>query len=117
MTTQRQSKRRARTSLTLWLILLTVGLGAFSAGSAPAQVTAREDSLSQAFFLLKYDYDVLLAKSTAESRVDSLRISLVNEAWESRLEAERELRTKILWTVIVSSLAAGGLIYLGTLAQ
>lgn len=83
-------------------------------GSASAQatarerplVTAREDSLAQAFFLMKYEKDV------AEARLD-----LVQKTWEARLEEERALRKKLLVTVLVSAVAAGALIYVGTLAD
>lgn len=104
-------------TLRLWPILLLLGWTLFSSGSASAQVTAREDSLAQAFLLLKLDYETQAAKYKAEAAVDSLRIDLVNQRWQSQLDAERELRNKLLLTMLVAAAVSGTLIYLGTLAD
>ena len=66
-----------------------------------------------AFFLLKYDYDVLLARSAGKASLDSLRISELNVFWQDRLDQERKMTVKMFVVAGVSAVLAALLFYVG----
>ena len=118
MITRKMYPRRGVILLTLWVTLLTAGLSLSLTGSANAQTaTAREDSLSRAFFLLKYDHALLSAKYTASARVDSLRLDQMGKFYAEQLKAEREMRRRIYTVMLLTALVTGGLFYAGSLSQ
>lgn len=96
----------------LWaLVLMSGSLGCWvGSGNVQAQESptiliseAEVDSLTQAFFLLKYDYDVLYAKSEADSMVFAQRISDIRAGYSRQI-----------LVVGVTALVTGLLFYAGS---
>lgn len=94
--------------------LLTSGLTVCWIGSASAALPrqesdARTDSLTTAFFLLKFDTDVERARMLATAKVDSLHIS----GLESALADARKQRYRDMLTFGIAAAFAGVIFYLG----
>ena len=113
MTRQRRLQKQGTDYRILWPMILLVALGAFSSGSAYAQTTAETDSLTTAFFLLKYDFDLLKAKSEGVAQLDSLRFNQMQSYMEMRVADEKAIRNRGYLMMGVSVILAGTLIYLG----
>lgn len=108
----KQHKKQARILPKLWPILLVVSLAVSSIGSAHAQ-TAEADSISTAFFLLKFDYDLLKAKTEGVAQLDSLRFSQMQDFLNMRIEDEKAIRNRGYVMIAVSVVLSGAMLYLG----
>lgn len=76
----------------LWLLVLVSVLSPFSTGIASAQMInppatseAQTDSLTAAFFLLKYDYDLTTAKAEADSITYEIRLSTLEDTYKRQM--------------------------------
>jgi len=77
-------------------------------------LSARTDSLTSAFFLLKYDYDLLKARSEGTAELDSLRVAQTISFWSARVEDEKAMRYRGYVMIGVAFLLAGVAIYAGS---
>ncbi len=93
--------------------MLTSVLSPFSATCAHAQISeAVVDSLTTEYFLLRYDFDVLSATSTAVAQMDSLERVRIIDSYESRLAFEEAKRKHTYLTILVTAVMTGTLAYL-----
>lgn len=75
---------------------------------------AQTDSLTAAFFLLKYDYDVLRATTDADARLDSLIIAQTEQHWQARLDDEKAMRNRTFLMFGAAFILAGAALYAGS---
>ena len=107
--------KRSKTLATSWLIacLLMLPLGTTRSwtGCASAQedLTALLDSTQTAFFLLKYDYDVLAAKSEGKAKTDSVILVNTIEYHEQKFEEYKKQRNRELLIIAVTAITVGAL--------
>ena len=88
-------------------------LGTSLASSASAQISeAQVDSLTSAYYLLQFDYDLLEAKSMSAARMDSLQLAVVVKSYEGILAAEKSKRKRTLWTIGITAVVTGTLYHL-----
>lgn len=106
--------KRGRTSRTISrLIVLSVVVASLS-GYAPASAqTAEADSVETAFFTLKFDYEVLQARTQAQADSDSMKVDFITAQFQRMLDDERDKRKRDLILIGVSVIGAGLLLYAG----
>jgi hypothetical protein len=72
-------------------------------------IEAENDSIVDAFYLLKFDYEVLGARMASESKMDSLRIADI----QAQLMDARKQRYRDLGVFGIAVVTAGLIFYLG----
>ena len=114
MTTPRKYAKLAILIPILWLVLSMTVFGTSCVGSANAQEPEKTDleEVTAAFYLLKFDYDLLAAKHTSTVRADSLQLASVVGSYESMLQFERDKRKRDIWTIGITAVVTGTLFYL-----
>ena len=118
MTTLMRSSGLVTNTLALWLTVLAVAWGGFWAGSASAQeATAREDSLAQAFFLLKLDFEIEKARSAARDTAHAMIVDGLEDRYEWQVGVMEESFRRQWKTMLVSSVVAVMLLMAGVLLQ
>ena len=83
--------------------------GGHAAGAQSPTAEAENDSIVDAFYLLKFDYDVLMAGKTAQAKMDSLRIADIR----AQLTDARKQRYRDLGVFGIAVVTAGLIFYLG----
>lgn len=108
--------RRSKTPATSWpiicLLMVLAASSAFQTGSANGQ-SAELDETQEAFFLLKYDYDVLVAKSKGKARSDSLILFSTVEFHEQQFADFKKQRNREYVLIGVTVILTGLLFYYG----
>jgi len=77
-----------------------------------AEVSVAElDSLTAAFYLLKFEHDLLEATHAATVRADSLQLASVVRSYESLMDYERSKRRRDIITIGVTAVITGTVFY------
>ena len=113
MSTLKKSAKLAILIPILWLVLFLSVFGTSCVGNASAQEPVKSDleEVTDAFYLLKFDYDLLFAKHTATVRADSLQVASVVKSYEGMLQFERDKRKRDLWTIGITAVITGVTFY------
>jgi len=118
MTTLKKSGKLAILIPLIWGVLLMSVLGTSCVSSANAQAAditpAELDSLTSAYYLLQFDADLYKAKAESREAMDTIRYERMDMAWAERVDELKAYQRRTMWTVLISALAAGTLVWVGT---
>ena len=119
MNTSKKSARLAILIPILWLVLFAGASMTSCVSSASAQekadITPAElDSLTSAYYLLQFDFDLYKAKAESGDKMDQLRYERMDAAWVERVSELKAYHKRTIWTILISALSAGVLFWVGT---